>query len=78
MALETKALSQTPTGTQLAQQGTTLYEAGKFQEAATVWQQAASAFQKQGDTLNQAMALSNLSLTYQQLGEWHKAAQSIE
>ncbi|WP_198525045.1 CHAT domain-containing protein [Kamptonema formosum] len=75
---ETKALSQTPTGTELAQQGTTLYESGQFQEAAIVWQQAASAFQKQGDTLNQAMALSNLSLTYQQVGEWQKAAQSIE
>ncbi|MBW4491541.1 MAG: CHAT domain-containing protein [Oscillatoria princeps RMCB-10] len=78
MALGAKALSQNPTGTQLVQQGTSLYEAGKFQEAATVWQQAASAFQKQGDTLNQAMALSNLSLTYQQVGEWQKATQSIE
>ena len=44
-----------------------LYEAGQFEEAAQSWQQAESSFAALGDKLNQAMALSNLSLTVQQL-----------
>jgi hypothetical protein len=40
------------------QQGRTLYDARQFFEAASVWQRAAQAFQAQGDTLNQAEALS--------------------
>lgn len=67
-----------PTETlRLVGQGKKLYQAGQFEEAATVWQQAADTSAAQGDSLNQAMALSNLSLTYQQLGKWDKANQSI-
>jgi CHAT domain-containing protein len=62
---------------QLVQQGTQFYEASQFAAAVTVWQQAASAFKAEGDILNQAMALSNLSLTYQQLGQWPQATQAI-
>src|SRR5437868_6608020 len=62
---------------QLVQQGKSLYEAGRFEEAAQLWQQAANAFATQGDKLNQAMALSNLSSTFQQLGQWDKANQTI-
>lgn len=62
---------------QQEQQGRTLYEAGKFFEAATVWQQAAQAYQAQGDALNQAMVLSNLALAYQQLGMWPQATAAI-
>jgi tetratricopeptide (TPR) repeat protein len=47
------------------------------QQAAALWQQAVSAFAARGDRLNQAMALSNLSLTYQQLGQWEPANQAI-
>lgn len=67
-----------PTETlQLVEQGKKLYQAGQFEQAATVWQRAVEASAAQGDKLNQAMALSNLSLTYQQLGKWDKANQSI-
>ena len=62
---------------QLVQQGKALYEAGRFEEASQSWQQAASAFAAKGDKLNQAMALSNLSSTFQQLGQWDKANQTI-
>lgn len=62
---------------QLVQQGTQFYEASQFAAAVTVWQQTASAFKADGDVLNQAMALSNLSLTYQQLGQWPQATQAI-
>ena len=54
-----------------------LYRAGQFAEAAKAWQLAATVFFAQGDKLNQAMALSNLSLTYQQLGEWEPAKKAI-
>ncbi|KAB8317352.1 CHAT domain-containing protein [Tolypothrix campylonemoides VB511288] len=63
---------------QLANKATTLYRNGKFEEAATAWKQTATAFAAKGDKLNQAMAFSNLSLTYQQLGQWEQAKKTIE
>ena len=57
------------------QNGQSLYQAGQFLEAANVWKAAASSFQSQGDILNQALVLSYLSLTYQQIGQlsWAEA-----
>lgn len=66
-----------PSGLQLVQQAKRSYEIRDFGEAARTWQQAASTFAAAGDVLNQAMALSNLSLTYQQLAEWDKAEEAI-
>jgi tetratricopeptide (TPR) repeat protein len=66
-----------PSTSQLLQQGRELYEQGQFSEAAVVLQQAAAAFKQEGDGLRQAMTLSNLSLTYQQLGLWSEAEQAI-
>ncbi len=59
---------------QLVQQGRELYEAEQFSKAVIVWQQA---YQAQSDVLNQAMVLSNLSLAYQQLGQWEQATKVI-
>lgn len=59
------------------QQGRELYETGQYAQAAVVWQQAAKAYQASGDSLNQAMALSNLALAYQQLGNLSPANQAI-
>ncbi|WP_442946945.1 CHAT domain-containing protein [Nostoc sp. CMAA1605] len=50
-----------------------LYESGRFAEAVQILQQAAQGYQRQGDSLKQAVALSNLSLAYQQLGDWQQA-----
>ncbi|BAZ65675.1 tetratricopeptide region [Fischerella sp. NIES-4106] len=70
---------QTQSNTQqLVNQATQLYRSGQFQEAAAVWEKAVSAFSTQKDNLNQAMALSNLSLTYQQLGQWEKAIKASQ
>ncbi|MBW4635342.1 MAG: CHAT domain-containing protein [Iphinoe sp. HA4291-MV1] len=63
---------------QLANKAVKLYQSGKFAEAATAWKQTATVFAAKGDKLNQAMALSNLSLTYQQLGQWDQATKAIE
>ncbi len=62
---------------QLVQNGTILYESSEYTAAVNVWQQAAEAFQTNQDLVNQGMALSNLSLSYQQLGAWDKASQAI-
>ncbi|WP_158535175.1 CHAT domain-containing protein [Acaryochloris thomasi] len=61
----------------LVRQGRTLYDSGQFTQAAQVFQQAARAFRGGGDALRQAMALGNLSLTYQHLGQWSAAEKSI-
>ncbi len=54
-----------------------LYQAGRFAEAEVLWQQTADLHAAKGDRLNQAMALSNLSLTAQQLGKWDAAKSAI-
>ncbi|MGF1603223.1 MAG: CHAT domain-containing protein [Thermosynechococcaceae cyanobacterium] len=61
----------------LVQQGQVLYESGQFMQAAQLFQQAASASNLAGDPLRRAMALGNLSLSYQRLGQWLEAEQSI-
>ncbi len=62
---------------ELLQQGRERYQAGQFTQAVTLWQQAATDFQAKGDRLHQAMALSNVSLAQQQLGEWNEAKTAI-
>ncbi|MGP1384536.1 MAG: CHAT domain-containing protein [Thainema sp.] len=62
----------------LLEQGRSLYRAGQFGDAITIWQQAIQQYQSQGDSLNQALGLSYLSLAYQELYQWDAAQQSIE
>lgn len=59
------------------QQGREFYEIGQYAQAATAWEQAVKVYQARGDRLNQAMALSNLALAYQELGNWSPANQAI-
>ncbi|MBW4450815.1 MAG: CHAT domain-containing protein [Spirirestis rafaelensis WJT71-NPBG6] len=61
----------------LVEQGKTLYETGEFAEAVKVLQQASAAFRASGDKLREAMTLSNLSLAYQQLGQWTEAEKAL-
>ena len=62
---------------QQEQLGREYYQAGQFSDALKIWQKTLRVYQSQGDKLNQARVLSNLSLTYQQLGEWSQATQAI-
>ncbi len=62
---------------QLVQKGRELYETEQFVEAVKVWQQSLQAYVEQNDIANQAMVLSNLSLAYQQLGQWEAATKAI-
>ncbi|WP_442949360.1 CHAT domain-containing protein [Nostoc sp.] len=61
----------------LLQQGKMLYEAGQFAEAVKVLQQAVKIYNSQGNELRQAVALSNLALAYQKLGNLTPAQQAI-
>ncbi|MEH2321756.1 CHAT domain-containing protein [Nostoc sp.] len=61
----------------LLQQGKVLYEAGQFAEAVKVLQQAVKSYGSQGNELRQAVALSNLALAYQKLGNLAPAQQAI-
>lgn len=65
-------------GMALVTEARSLYTSKDYQDAVTLWQEAAQTFAQQEDLLNQGMALSNLSLTYQQLGEWQLGQETID
>ena len=70
-------VQRTPDASTQLEQGRTLYEAGQFTQAATLWQQAAQSYQSQGNHLKVALSLSYLSLAYQELGQWPDAQKAI-
>ncbi len=59
------------------EQARAFYLAGDYQKAVEMWQKAVAEFTAQNQPLNQAMALSNLSLSYQKLGQWKQAEEAI-
>jgi CHAT domain-containing protein len=76
---EHQLISQaSPTAQSLLDQGKVLYETGQFNQAAQLLQQAAQQYRSQGDDVREAIALSNLSLTNQQLGRWQEAAEAVQ
>jgi len=71
-------LSQTPQPMiQLVRQGKEFYNRGQYRQAIEKLEQAVGGFAQSGNTLNQAVTLSNLSLAYQELAEWQKAEKTI-
>ena len=73
-----KSTSQAQSNTiQLIERAEQLYRAEQYVKAGRVWQQAVTAFEQQSDVLNQAMALSNLALTQQKLGNLTAAETAI-
>jgi len=60
------------------QQGREYYKAGRFSAAAADWEAAAVSFRMQGNSVREALALSYLTATYQQLGQWENARRSID
>ena len=59
------------------QPGKNSYESGNFVQAARELQAAVANFAAKGDKLSQAVALRNLSLVYQQMGQWQDAEGAI-
>ena len=64
--------------TSTLEDGRQLYEAGRFSDAIAALNNAVQAYQIEGDSLNQALGLSYLSLAYQALGQWQAAQQAID
>ncbi|WP_017655873.1 CHAT domain-containing protein [Fortiea contorta] len=64
-------------GAALLAAGKELYDAGRFAQAVQILQQSVKIYRHSGDTLNCAVSLSNLSLSYQQLGAWNQAQEAI-
>ena len=62
----------------LEQQAKQLFDSGQFREAVPLLQQAAQFYEKHNDLLRQAIALSNLALTYQEQGNSDTANQLVE
>ncbi|MEQ8995666.1 MAG: CHAT domain-containing protein [Coleofasciculus sp. B1-GNL1-01] len=62
----------------LVQVGKNHYNAGQFAAGIQVLQQAAQGYAETGNPLQQAQVLSLLSLTYQKLGQWQAAEQTIQ
>ena len=60
---------------QLIQQGQQLHSNQEYNSAVSVWQKAIVS--SPDNSLNRAIALSNLSLSYQQLGQWQEAENSV-
>jgi len=77
MSAENSTVQSLPDAQNLVEQGRKFYEAERFAQAAASWQQAAAAFKASGDDISQAMTLGNLSLAYQQLGQWTEAESAI-
>jgi CHAT domain-containing protein len=61
----------------LEDQSKRLYDAGQFVEAIPVLQELVQRDRLQRNDLGQAIALSNLSLVYQELGQWEEARKAI-
>ncbi|MCH2232290.1 MAG: CHAT domain-containing protein [Crocinitomicaceae bacterium] len=71
-------ISQTfNSGLELVKKGQQNYQLGQFRQAVQNLRAAIDIYQQQGDRVNQAITLSNLSLAYQQLGEWNEAQNAI-
>ena len=69
-------VSATPTEN-LLQQSRVYYDRQQYNKAIELLQQAVSDSEAEGDKLGKAIALGNLSLAYQQLGQWQKAESAI-
>ncbi|MGF1676836.1 MAG: CHAT domain-containing protein [Rivularia sp. (in: cyanobacteria)] len=70
-------LSQDSKGSNLLQESQVFYESGRYLEAVESLKTAIIEFKANNRKLNQAIALSNLSLAYQQLGQWQQATEAI-
>lgn len=73
----TELITQEKSGKNLLEEGKKLYQEGKFSEGIKVLKEAVDSFQKEKEQLGEAIALSNLSLTYQQIGEWESAKNAL-
>jgi len=72
-----RVMAQTQTAPSVEEQARTKYQQGDFSDAVKLFQQASIAYQRAKDPIRQALSLSNLSLSYQQLARWDDANKAI-
>lgn len=77
MVAENSLASGKPNTENAVLQGEALYSAQRFGDAVKILQQQNATYAANGDKLQQAMTLSNLSLAYQELGRWTEAQEAI-
>ena len=84
LAISITAKTAVPVNSQVHKDAVELIDRAKqfylneqYSQASRVWQQAVTAFERQKDVLNQSMALSNLALTQQKLGNLTAAEKAI-
>lgn len=77
MFAENSLVSGLPNRKNTLSQGEALYEAQRFGDAVKILQHVNATYAANGDNLQQAMTLSNLSLAYQELGRWKEAQEAI-
>ena len=70
-------IAQYQSSLSIEQQARSHYESGDFSQAARLFGQAIQEYQSSSNPIREALSLSNLSLCYQQLGEWNNARDSI-
>lgn len=75
---ETQNRSNLEEAQNLVLQGQAFYQAQQYQEAIDLLEQAADIFTTLKESQSEAITKSNLSLAYQQLGDWQKAQNAIE
>jgi CHAT domain-containing protein/tetratricopeptide (TPR) repeat protein len=80
-ALLVNAASPTPIGVDSTDdplaQSQQLYQAGDFPAAIKLLERSIDTYRSRGNTLKQAIGLSNLALVHQELGQWDAANRSI-
>ena len=61
----------------IEQKAEKLYQQNKFTEAINLLKQAIQNYQRQGDIKSNAIALRNIALVYQKIGDWEQAQQAL-
>ena len=74
---QTHHLAQAATADSLLQEGIRLYETEQFAAAIDTWNQALTLLEDRRNSLDHALLKNNLSLAYQQLGQWNDAETAI-
>ncbi|NJN04778.1 MAG: CHAT domain-containing protein [Leptolyngbyaceae cyanobacterium RM1_1_2] len=71
-------MAQAPSVSELEQQAQSFYQNQQYRQAIAPLQQAHQQYQQQGEATAAAVALSNLSLTYQAVGAWDEATAAVD
>jgi CHAT domain-containing protein len=71
-------VAQNQSAASLEQQARSQYQLNNFSEAAKLFQQAAQAYQSTKEPIRQALSLANLSLCWQELGQWDDANRTVD